>query len=232
MDKNENPVTQKPEIRYAINLGNPVLAYINDNGELGGISVELAKRICSKIDRRPKFIVYHSAGEVVKEARAEKWDVAFLAQDPEREKIIRFTESYITIQGTVLVHQDAHFLSVKDINTPGVVINVGKGAAYDLWLSRHYTHADYNRLDSSKKAIDMFLQGQGDMAAGIRQPLEKTAALNPGYRVLKDNFTQINQAVCVPLPAKDFLPILSRIVKDMKVSGEMDSIITSNLNNL
>jgi polar amino acid transport system substrate-binding protein len=35
------------------------------------------------------------------------------------------------------------------------------------------------------------------MAAGIRQPLEAAAQNNPGFRVLPDDFTEIQQAICV-----------------------------------
>lgn len=218
-------------LRFAINLGNPVLAFTSQSGEPSGISVALAKRIANALGLEAEFKTYPSAGNVVKAAETGEWDIGFLARDPQREDTLRFTESYITIQGTMMVTEGSRFESVTHVDTAGVMINVGKGAAYDLWLTRNTAHAQLNRLRSSQEAIDVFLQGEGDMVAGIRQPLEKTAASNPGYRVLPDNFTQINQAVCVPLTDDRFFQRVASLVSQLKTSGGIESLINENMNN-
>lgn len=186
-----------PALRFAINLGNAVLASLTSEGQPAGITVELAKDIAHHVNCRPVFITYPAAGKVVEDAGKDIWDIAFLAKDPKREDVLRFTRPYLTIKGTLLVRAQSDWQSVSEMDMPGVVINVGKNAAYDLWLSRELHHATLNRLSSSQAAIDAFLAGEGDMAAGIRQPLESAANANPGFRVLPDDFTEIHQAICV-----------------------------------
>lgn len=185
-------------LRFAINLGNAVLARVQPDGSPGGITVELAQKIAAEWGRKAQFKTYPTAGKVVDDAQKGLWDIAFLAVDPQREEVLHFTQPYIQIQGTVLVNDSSPWQSVAQMDKTGVVINVGKGAAYDLHLTRQLKNATLNRLASSQAAIDAFLNGEGDMAAGIRQPLERAAAEHPGYRVLSDNFGQINQAICVP----------------------------------
>jgi len=185
-------------LRFAINLGNAVLARQTAAGEPAGITVELARRIAADMAKEAQFITYPTAGKVVEDAENGVWDIAFLAVDPKREETLRFTQPYITIQGTALVKAQSPWQSVAQMDKPGVVINVGRGAAYDLYLTRELDHATLNRLSSSQAAIEAFLHGEGDMVAGIRQPLEQTAAEHPGYRVLEDDFMQIAQAICLP----------------------------------
>lgn len=191
------PAIAESELRFAINLGNAVLAKTLPEGEPGGITVEIAHMIAAALGRTAAFVTYPAAGKVVDDAQNDRWDIAFLAVDPTREEVLRFTQPYITIQGTVLVREESRWQSVEQMDKPGVTINVGKGAAYDLHLTRQLKHAALNRLASSQEAIDAFLKGEGDMAAGIRQPLESAARAQAGFRVLPDNFGAINQAICV-----------------------------------
>lgn len=216
-------------LRFAINLGNAVLAKTLADGSPGGITVEIANRITAVLGAEAKFITYPTAGQVVEDAENNVWDIAFLAIDPKREEVLKFTQPYITIQGTVLVKAQSAWQSVEQMDKKDVVIIVGKGAAYDLHLTRQLKYASLNRLSSSQAAIDAFLGGEGDMAAGIRQPLERTAMNNPDYRVLPDNFGQINQAICVPHNQLELHGILKDLLTIWQSDGSLQSLIDQQL---
>ncbi|MBM7344848.1 transporter substrate-binding domain-containing protein [Pantoea coffeiphila] len=218
------PASASP-LRFAINLGNAVLAKVLPDGSAGGMTVEIANRIAATLNTVADFVTYHTAGNVVDDALQDVWDIAFLAVDPKREEVLRFTQPYIAIQGTVMVKADSHWRSVEQMDREGVVINVGKGAAYDLQLSRELQHATLNRLGSSQAAIDAFLNGEGDMAAGIRQPLERAARENQGFRVLPDNFGQINQAICVPHKNTDLHGKITELLTQWQQDGSVQCII-------
>lgn len=222
-------VTASSRLRFAINLGNAVLAKTLPGGQPGGITVEIAEKIAEALQREPKFIPYPAAGKVVDDAQNDRWDIAFLAIDPKREEVLRFTQSYITIQGTVLVKAESPWHSVGQMDRADVIINVGKGAAYDLHLTRQLQHATLNRVSSSQEAIAAFLRGEGDMAAGIRQPLERAAAQNAGYRVLPDNFGQINQAICVPRQQDDLYQKIVALLTQWQADGSVQQIIDRHL---
>lgn len=216
-------------LRFAINLGNAVLAKTLPDGQPGGITVEIAKKIAAELGKVAQFVIYPTAGKVVDDATNNRWDVAFLAIDPKREEVLRFTQSYITIEGTVMVRDNSNWQSVAEMDKSDVVINVGKGAAYDLFLSRELRHAQLNRLASSQTAIDAFLDGEGDMVAGIRQPLECAASNNRGYRVLPDNFGQIFQAICLPHKHEKLYGVISHCLNKWQENGAINEIINRNL---
>lgn len=216
-------------LRFAINLGNAVLAKALPDGTPGGITVEIASCIAAALNTDAHFVTYPTAGKVVDAAQHDVWDIAFLAVDPKREEVLRFTQPYITIQGTVLVKASSNWQSVDQMDKEDIVINVGKGAAYDLHLSRELQHATLNRLNSSQAAIEAFLDGEGDMAAGIRQPLERAARENPGFRVLPDNFGQINQAICVPRDNADLHEKIAELLTQWQQDGSVQDIIERHL---
>lgn len=167
-------------LRFAINLGNAVLAHLGETGKPAGITVELSHRLATRWGVSAEFVPYPAAGKVVADAGGEHWDIAFLAIDPAREATLRFTSPYITIQGTALVSVDSPCQSVADMDRPATTINVGQNAAYDLWLTRHLQHASLHLLPSSQEAIDAFLAGEGDMSPVSASRWRRQPVSTPG----------------------------------------------------
>ncbi|MBH1836485.1 transporter substrate-binding domain-containing protein [Stenotrophomonas maltophilia] len=184
-------------LRVAINLGNPVLAQ-GDTRSPRGPSVELATALAQRMGVQARFTCHDAAASVVAAAADDAWDLAFLAIDPARADRIAFSAPYVEIEGTYLVREDSPARQVADLDRDGLRIAVGRGAAYDLFLSRELRHATIERADTSAAAIDLFDARRLDAAAGVRQPLQAWALQHPGHRVLADRFTAIQQAVAAP----------------------------------
>ncbi len=184
-------------LRVAINLGNPVLAQ-GDARSPRGPSVELATTLAQRLGVQARFTCHDAAASVVAAAAEDGWDLAFLAVDPARADRIAFSAPYVEIEGTCLVREASPARTVADLDREGVRIAVGRGAAYDLYLSRELKHARIERAETSAAAIALFDQQQLDAAAGVRQPLQAWAQAHPGHRVLADRFTAIQQAVAAP----------------------------------
>ncbi|MDT3454894.1 transporter substrate-binding domain-containing protein [Mesorhizobium sp. M00.F.Ca.ET.151.01.1.1] len=184
-------------LRVAINLGNPVLAQ-GDARSPRGPSLELATALAQRIGVQARFRCHDAAASVVAAANEDGWDLAFLAIDPARADRIAFSAPYVEIEGTYLVREDSPARQVDDLDHGGLRIAVGRGAAYDLFLSRELRHATIERAETSAAAIRLFAQQRLDAAAGVRQPLAAWAQAHPGHRVLADRFTAIQQAVAAP----------------------------------
>ncbi|MFG0916458.1 transporter substrate-binding domain-containing protein [Pseudomonas sp. CJQ_11] len=182
----------------AINYGNPVLAQRGPDGEPQGVSVALAKALAEELGVTLKMSTFDAAGKVFAALEEGAWNLAFLAIEPVREAQIFFSEPYVLIEGTYLVKQDAPFASVDQLDAAGLRLAVGKGAAYDLYLSRTLEYAELIRAETSAGAVDLFIDQGLDAAAGVRQPLQKVADGDARYRVLDGAFTAIRQAMAVP----------------------------------
>jgi len=185
-------------LRAAINYGNPVLAQRDADGNPGGVSTELASALADELGVAIEFVTFDAAGKVFAALPDSIWDLAFLAIEPVRSAEIEFSHPYVIIEGTYAVPDASACKTVADLDRQGTRIAVGQGAAYDLYLSRTLTAAELVRAPTSAAAVDWFVDQGLDAAAGVRQPLESFAALNEGYRVLPDSFTEIRQAMAVP----------------------------------
>jgi polar amino acid transport system substrate-binding protein len=147
------------------------------------------------------------------------WDIAFLANDPERAQKISFTAPYVVLEGTYIVREDSPRRAIEDFDRPGTRIAVGGGAAYELYLSRTLRHADLVRAETSAGAVEMFATQGLDCAAGVRQALQAFARAHPGYRVIDGSFNAIAQAMGTPTGRPAGLRYLNDFLDEMKSSG-------------
>ena len=224
-----NAVSPSPELireiaptgrlRVALNFGNIVLAQRGENGEPQGISVDLANELAKRLGLEVDFLSYESAGVVADLAQKDVWDIAFMARDPARATGISFTAPYVIIEGSYLVAEASPLQSIADVDAKGVRIAVGKGAAYDLFLSRALKNAELVRAATSADAIDLFIADKLESVAGVKQPLIKYAAAHPGYRVIEGRFTAIEQAMAVPKGRPIAYAYVHAFVEEMKGSG-------------
>ncbi len=207
-------------LRAAINFGNPVLAQKDPaSGEPRGVSVDLARELGRRLGVPVDLVVFDAAGKVFATARESRWDVAFLAIDPERTTDIAFTSPYVLIEGTYLVRADSPLRAIDDVDRPGMRVAVGNKSAYDLYLARTLKHAQLVRAPTSQASVELFLSDKLDAAAGVRQPLMQFAASRPDLRVLDGRFMAIEQAMGTPRRNGAAARYLQTFIEDMKASG-------------
>lgn len=186
-------------LRAAINLGNPMLAHKDaQTGQPVGISIDLAHALATRLGVALALVVFDTASQSVEALRTAQADIGFFAIDPLRGQDIAFTQAYVAIEGSYMVRDDALIQSNEDVDQAGIRVTVGRGSAYDLFLSRELKHAQIERATSSPLVVDTFLAQHHEVAAGVRQQLEADALRVPGLRLLPGRFMVIEQALCTP----------------------------------
>ena len=215
------------KLRAAINFGNPVLAQRGaTTGEPQGVSVDLSRELARRLGVPVEFVPFEAAGKVADAAKAGMWDIAFLAIDPGRANDIAFTAPYVVIEGTYLVPADSPLRTINDVDREGVRIAVGKGSAYDLYLTRTIKKAQLVRAPTSPTVIDLFRDQKLEVAAGVRQQLIAFASGQPGVRVMDGRFMVIEQAIGTPRGRDAALEFLKRFVEDVKANGFVAHALT------
>jgi len=210
----------KGHLRASINLGNPILANRDAAGQPVGVSIDLARGLAARLGLEIELVVFDAAGKSVAAVTAEQTDVGFFAVDPLRGEGILFTEPYVLIEGAYLVADASPLQANEEVDREGCRVVVGKGSAYDLYLTRELKAAEIIRAATSPTVVDTFVQGSYDVAAGVRQQLESDAVRYPGHRLLPGRFMVIQQAMGLPKSrGNDAAEFLRRYVEDMKASG-------------
>ena len=207
-------------LRAAINFGNPILAaHDAATGEARGVSVDLARELGRRLEVPVELVLYTAAGKVVEGIKKGEWDIGFFAIDPVRAADIDFTPAYVVIEGAYLVPSSSAIARNEDVDRDGVRVVVGRGSAYDLYLTRELKKAKIVRAPTSPAVTDMMLADRIEVAAGVKQQLEADAKRLPGLRLLDGRFMVINQAMGIPKGRAVGTAYVSEFVQQMKASG-------------
>ena len=207
-------------LRASINLGNPILANRGADGRPVGVSIDLAHGLAQRIGVPLELVVFETAAQSVEAVTQERADFGFFAADPARGAGIHFTAPYVLIEGAYLVRDDSALQDNAEVDSPANRVVVGKGSAYDLYLSRELKQAQILRSSSSPTVVDTFIEVGAEVAAGVKQQLEADALRVGGVRLLPGRFMVIQQAMGLPKGRGDAAAaLLRRYVEDMKTSG-------------
>ena len=212
--------TPTGRLRAAINLGNPILAGTDAAGQPAGVSIDLARGFAERLGVALELVVFDTAGKSVDAVTAEQADIGFFASDPVRGAGIAFTAAYVLIEGSYLVRSDSPLQDNDEVDRAGHRVAVGKGSAYDLYLSRELKAAEIVRAPSSPAVVDTFVAQNLAVAAGVRQQLEADARRLPGLRLLPGRFMVIQQAMGLPKGrGAEATAALAAYVEEQKASG-------------
>lgn len=213
--------TSTGRLRASINLGNPILAGKRaDTGEVYGVSVDLARGFAQRLGVELELVVVDAAGKSVDLVTNEQADIGFFAVDPKRGEGIHFTAPYVLIEGCYLVRDDSPLQANEQVDHAGIRLVVGKGSAYDLFLTREIKAATLERAPTSPAVVDFFIEHGADVAAGVKQQLEADASRIGGLRLLPGRFMVIQQAMgCPKGRGEAAAQALRAYVEEMKATG-------------
>lgn len=208
-------------LRASINLGNPILANKHpETGEPFGVSIDLANAFAKRLGVGIEWVVFDAAGKSVDAVKSEQADIGFFAIDPLRSEGISFTSPYVLIEGSYMVPTDSPLTANEEVDRAGIRVTVGKGSAYDLFLTRELKHAEIVRAPTSPAVVDVFVAQQLEVAAGVKQQLQADLTRFPAHRLLPGRFMVIQQAMGTPQSrGPEAAAFLTQFVEDMKASG-------------
>ena len=208
-------------LRASINLGNAVLAKRDvSSGQPLGVSIDLATAFAKVLNLPLELLLVDTAAQAVDAVKSDRADIGFFAIDPLRGQDIAFTRAYVLIEGAYLVRADSPLTANEQVDTAGTRVTVGKGSAYDLFLTRELKNAHIERVASSQAVVQTFIDQKHEVAAGVKQQLEADAAQHANLRLLPGRFMVIQQAMGLPKSKGEAVAeVLSRFVETMKTSG-------------
>ena len=166
-----------------------------------------------------ELVLFNSAGNVVEAVKAQQVDLAFVAIDPVRAADTEYTAPCVIIEGAYLVRNDSPLQRNEDVDRAGTGVAVGRGSAYDLYLTRELKLATLVRAPTSPAVTDLFIAQSLEVAAGVRQQLEADAKRASAVRLLPGRFMVIEQAMGVPKGRTAAQAWLSVFIEEKEASG-------------
>ncbi len=213
-------------LRAGINMSNFLLVNQTDaSGQPDGVSPAMARAMAEELGVELKLIAYEGPGDVADAATRDEWDIANIALETERAKVIQFSPAYCEIQATYLTPPGSAITSIEQVDQPGHRIAVKARSAYDLWLTRNITQATLMRADSLDASFELFRDEKLDVLAGLRPKLLQQQALMPGSILFDDSFMAVQQCMGCQVDKPLAAEFVQDFVNRAKASGKVAELI-------
>ncbi|WP_281683978.1 transporter substrate-binding domain-containing protein [Thalassobaculum salexigens] len=213
-------------LRAGINLGNILLVTGKAaDGDPEGVAPSLAGRIADHLGLTVELVPFASPGEVADALADDAWDIALIAEEPERAKTIAFVDAYVEIEATYMVPEASPLKTIADVDAAGVRIAVSDRSAYDLYLSRTLQKAELVRAKGLQGALDLYVTEKLDALAGLRPALKENAADLGGQRILDGRYTAVRQAVGTKPKNAALQAAIAAYLKTAKADGTIAGLL-------
>lgn len=213
-------------LRAGINMSNFLLVNCQDEqGQPDGVSPAMARALADELEVDLKLIPYQGPGDIADAATCDEWDIANIALEEERARVICFSPPYCEIQATYLVPPGSPITSPEQVDTAGTRIAVKERAAYDLWLTRNISKATLVRAPSLDASFERFRDEQLEVLAGLRPKLLEQQAMMPGSTLFDESFTAVKQCIGCQVNKPAAADFIADFVNRSRQSGLVASLI-------
>ena len=214
-------------LRAGINLSNFLLiSGFNADGAPEGVSPDLARRIAGILDVPCQFVAFETPGDLADAAADDLWDIANIAHEPDRARLIDFSQPYVLIDAHFLVRSSSTLTSTNEIDQKGISIAAFDRSAYDLWLRDNLKHASVIAADSIQHSHDLFMRGEVDVLASLKPRLQKDLDTDQ-HRLIEPRFTAIKQAVGIRKTDPIVLQFLNNLIANAIYEGFIAASLTA-----
>ena len=218
----------KGELRAALIVSNPVLVTRGSDGQLGGVSVELARSLATKLGVSIRLIPYENPARYNESLGKDEWDVGLAARDPSRGEHLAFSDVFMEVDNGYVARPGLSLKTADEVDRAGIKIAVAQGSAPDGFLTRTIKNAEIVRIPGGlAPAREVLSAGRADVYGENVHLASRIAAELPGALVLDGRFNLVQMSIAVPKDNAATLPMLNEFVREAKRDGLVTRLIVS-----
>ena len=218
----------KGELRAALIVSNPVLVTRGADGQLGGVSVELARALATKLGVSIRLMSYENPAQYNESLGRDEWDIGIAARDPSRGEHLVFSDVFMEVDNGYVARPGLSLKTVDEVDRAGIKIAVAQGSAPDGFLTRTIKNAEIVRIPGGlAPAREVLSAGRADVYGENVHLASRIAAELPGAVVLDGRFNLVQMSIAVPKNHASTLPIVNEFVREAKRDGLITRSIVS-----
>ena len=231
-------VTSAGVLKVATDLNWPPQSFLNEDNEMDGFDVGVAREIARRLGARAEFVT--PAWEVITAGKwAGRWDISVgsMAPTKDRSKVLNFPAVYYYTPAAAAVHKDSKVRRPSELS--GKTIGAGTATVYELYLkgdleifgapafSYQITPGRIHSLESTTVLLDDLRLGDGARMDGLVGNYTTIRdAIDNGYpvRLLEPPLFYEPLAVAIDLGDEAFAAKLAGIVAAMREDGTLSAL--------
>ncbi len=210
-------------IKVAVPQDFPPFGSASKDMSVQGYDVDMAKYIADKLDVDLKLIPVTSANRIpyLKTGKADLI-ISSLGKNPERQKVIDFSNAYAPFFLGVFGSKDVVVSSAKDLS--GKTVGVTRGSVEDLELSKLVdSDVTIKRFEDNNTTISAFVSGQVKLIATGNLIISNIANKYPDVAP-QTKFSIKNSPCYVGINKKEpeLKAFLNDLISELKANGELN----------
>jgi polar amino acid transport system substrate-binding protein len=167
-------------------------------GALKGIALDLGAELAARLGVSFEPQPCTAVRELIAATGTDRWDVAALVQEAERETMFDYSRPYMVADSTYLVPAGSPIRSVPEADRPGTRIGAAAKSAFANYLARTLRNATLLQYSGIGAVYDALRAGEVDLVAAPRQVLAAAQDRFPGARILDDWFDVARVGIVAP----------------------------------
>ena len=215
-------------------------SFINDNNEMDGFDVAVAREIATRLGVEVEFVT--PSWDVITAGNwSGRWDMSVGSMTPTvaRAEVLSFPEVYYYTPASIAVHADSPYQNVGDLN--GEVVGATTASTFELYLQKDLTidaegvpsfeylvtPGELRSYKDGTAALDDLRLGDGVRINAMVGSLPAIlAAIESGYpvRVLGEPVFYEPLAVAIERGDAEFNDKVAGIVREMKEDGTLSAL--------
>src|SRR5436190_8791227 len=187
------------ELRAGLIASNPVLVTRGSDGQLGGVSVELARLFARRLGVPIRLMPYENPARYNESLGKGEWDIGLAARDPARAEHLAFSDVFMEVDNGYVGRPGLALKTAEEVDRPGIKVAVAQGSAPDGFLTRTIKNAEIVRVPGGLvPAREALAAGRADVYGENVHLAHRIAADLPGATVLDGRFNVVQMSIAVP----------------------------------
>ena len=201
----------------------PPYEMTTDDGGFAGIDIEIAEAIAEKLGLELVIddMDFNAALLAVQQGKSDMV-MAGVTVDPDRQKVMDFSNSYATGVQVIIVKEDSNVTA----DTLGdFMIGTQKGTTSDIYCSDDFGAEHVTTYDSSITAVQALINGQVDCVVVDNAPAQELVKANPGLKILETEYITENYAIGFNKGNTQLQEAVNKALAELTADGTIQKII-------
>ena len=214
---------EKGKLIMSTNAEFPPYEMTTDDGGFAGIDIEIAEAIAEKLGLELVIddMDFNAALLAVQQGKSDMV-MAGVTVDPDRQKVMDFSNSYATGVQVIIVKEDSNVTA----DTLGdFMIGTQKGTTSDIYCSDDFGAEHVTTYDSSITAVQALINGQVDCVVVDNAPAQELVKANPGLKILDTEYVTEDYAIGFAKGNTQLQEAVNKALAELTADGTIQKII-------
>lgn len=214
---------KKETLTMATNAEFPPYEYY-EGDDIVGIDAEFAAAIAEKLGMELEIedMAFNSILSAVSSGKADL-GVAGMTVDPDREKMVDFSDSYYTGRQVIIVKEDSDITGPEGLD--GKKIGVQEGTTGDLYTTEEFGDEAIERYNKGMEAVQALSQSKIDAVVIDDQPAQAFVEQVEGLKILDTEYAEEDYAIAIKKGNTELQEKVNKAIKELKEDGTFDEIV-------